>query len=172
MGKLKGSRCYLSGAMEVCADSGIEWRQTHKPFLKDLGITVLDPTDKPTDLTPETPERWKFLRQTEQYDQLRKEMKVLRCVDLRMVDVSDFIIVNLDNDVRTTGTWEEIELANRQKKPIIFRIKQGKKEWPLWLFGMTPHEMVFAEWCEVKDYLILVDRGEAPRLSRWLLFDF
>lgn len=172
MNKLRGSRCYLSGAMEVCADSGVEWRKTFIPFLNGLGVTVLDPTDKPTDVIIEDPEKWKWLRETEQYDQLRKEMKVLRCVDLRMVDVSDFLIVNFDLEVRTCGTWEEISLANRQKKPVIFRIKQGKKQWPLWFFGQLPHEMVFGTWNHVKEYLLTVNRGEALHRRRWLLFDF
>lgn len=172
MDKLRGSRCYLSGAMEVLPDHGIEWRQTLGPFLENLGVMVLDPTNKPTDRINETPERWQELRATEQYDQLRKEIKILRCVDLRMVDISDFLIVNLSNDVRTCGTWEEMDVANRQKKPVIVRIKEGKNQCPLWLFGKLPHEMIFGSWDEVKDYLIKVDRDQVDHLRRWLLFDF
>lgn len=170
--KLKGSRCYLSGAMEKVPDFGVEWRQVLKPFLEDLGVTVLDPTDKPTDIIPETPLAWKEMRIKGEYDRLRKEIKLLRCVDLRMVDVSDFIIVNLDNDVQTCGTWEEIFLANRQKKPIIIRIKQGKNQCPMWLFGTLPHEMFFNSWNEVERYLMKVNGGEVDHLRRWLLFDF
>lgn len=172
MNKLKGSRCYLSGAMEVLPDHGIEWRRVLRPFLTGLGVTILDPTDKPTDVIIEDPDRWIMLREAREYDQLRREIKILRCVDLRMVDVSDFLIVNLDNDTRTCGTWEEICLANRQKKPVIIRMKQGKSQCPLWSFGQLPHEMFFGKWSEVEDYLTSVDCGQADHLRRWLLFDF
>lgn len=172
MGKLRGSRCYLSGAMEILPDHGIEWRQALRPFLTGLGVTILDPVDKPTDIVKEEPEKWIKLREARKYDQLRKEIKVLRCVDLRMVDVSDFLIVNLDNDVRTCGTHEEICLANRQKKPVILRIKQGKSQCPLWRFGQLPHEMFFGKWSEVEDYLTKVDYGQVAHLRRWLFFDF
>lgn len=171
MNKLKGSRCYLSGAMEKVADNGIEWRQAFIPFLENLGVIILDPTNKPTDIAIETPIKWKELRAAGRFDELRKDIKILRCVDLRMVDVSDFMIVNLDNDINTTGTWEEIFLANRQKKPIVVRIKQGKNQCPLWLFGTLPHQMFFDDWDEIKRYLEKVNEGEAKHLNRWLLFN-
>lgn len=172
MNKLKGSRCYLSGAMEVRVDHGVEWRQSLKGVLESVGVLVLDPTNKPTDIIPETPEKWKRLREAGLFDQLREEIRLLRCVDLRMVDIADFLIVNLDNDIRTCGTWEEIFLANRQKKPVIIRMKQGIKQCPMWLFGTIPHEMIFDSWKEVTDYLNDVNEGWAPHLRRWLLFDF
>lgn len=171
MHRLKGSRCYLSGAMEKVSDGGVQWRQALRPFLENLGVTVLDPTDKPTDIIPETPLAWKEMRIRGEYDQLRKEMRLLRHIDLRLVDIADFVIVNLDNDVQTCGTWEEIDVANRQKKPVILRIKQGKNHCPLWLFGKLPHEMFFNGWDGVKEYLELVNEGKVNCLRRWLLFN-
>ena len=47
-------------------------------------------------------------------------MKIIRCVDLRMVDISDFLVVNLDPDIPTFGTHEEIANANRQRSPSSF----------------------------------------------------
>ena len=72
-------------------------------------------------------------------------MKEIRNVDLRMVDISDFIIANIDLDVHACGTYEEIVTANRQKKPIIVRMKQGKSHAPDWLLGMlgSSHNMIF-----------------------------
>ena len=42
-----------------------------------------------------------------------------------MVDICDFLVVNLDLDVHATGTYEELYWANRMKKPILVRIEQG-----------------------------------------------
>ena len=172
MGKLKGSRCYLSGAMEMLQDNGEQWRADLTPFLQNLGVVVLDPCDKPIDVAVEDHDRWVAERTYRQYDKLAKEIRVLRCVDLRMVDVCDFVIVNLNNDIRTCGTWEEIFLANREKKPVIFHLTPGKRECPLWLFGTFPHQMMFDSWAEVKHYLCEVDMGMVPSVDRWLLFDF
>lgn len=168
---LKGSKCYLSGAMETTEDHGVEWRQELTPFLRYLGVVVLDPCDKPIDIVIEDPVRWKMLRAAGRFDELSAEMKVLRHVDLRMVDLADFLIVNMNNDIRTTGTWEEICLANRQKKPIVMRIAQGKKELGLWFFGQLRHEMIFDSWDDVKRYLKLVDLDCVGSLNRWLFFN-
>ena len=48
-------------------------------------------------------------------------MKQIRPVDLRMVDICDFLIVNLDLEVHATGTYEELYWANRCIKPILVR---------------------------------------------------
>jgi hypothetical protein len=158
--------------MEAMDDLGVQWRQEITPFLQNLGVTVLDPCDKPTDVVTEDQERWVKDRAAGKFDQLTKDIHLLRCVDLRMVDVADFIIVNLNNDIRTCGTWEEIFLANRQKKPVIFHLTPGKLECPLWLFGTFPHQMMFDNWCDVRRYLVDVNFDRVPSLGRWLLFDF
>ena len=97
-------------------------------------------------------------------------MRVIRNTDLRMVDISDFLVVNLDLDIHPCGTYEELFLANRQKKPIILRIKQGKGETPDWLLGTIPHETIFSTWEEVRDYLDLVDKGKVQD-KRWMFFN-
>jgi hypothetical protein len=72
---------------------------------------------------------------------------------LRLVDISDFLIVNLDLDIHPCGTYEEIFWANRQKKPIIVHMVQGKQNAPDWLFGTIPHQMIFSTWDDIKNYL-------------------
>lgn len=172
MNKLKGTRCYLSGAIEATSDFGVGWRQEIGELLKQLGVTVLDPRNKPTHIIEEKPDYWAQLKKEEKYDELVKDIKLVRCVDLRMVDVSDFLIVNIDIDTYTCGTWEEVFLANRQKKPIILRVKQGKAKCPGWMFGVIPHQMIFGSWTEVEKYLIEVDCGEAKHYKRWFFFDY
>ena len=87
-------------------------------------------------------------------------MKEIRCVDLRLIDKSDFLIVNLDLDVHPCGSYEEIFTANRAKKPILICIKQGKKHIPDWLFGTIPHQMFFCNWNDLKNYLNHIDCDE------------
>ena len=138
MNRLANNRCYLAGAMEKDATNGIEWRQAIQAALSDLRIRWLDPTDKPTAIGRETLETKQELiqaRLAHDYDAVRNIMRTIRCVDLRMTDISDFLIVNLDPDVPTFGTHEEIANANRQKKPIIVHLVGGKSTrrygcWP------------------------------------------
>ena len=99
-------------------------------------------------------------------------MKNIRAVDLRLVDISDFVIVNLDLNVHPCGTLEEIFWANRQKKPIIIHMVQGKQQTPDWLFGTIPHQMIFSNWDEIKSYLSYINLSEnIDNHKRWYFFD-
>jgi hypothetical protein len=99
-------------------------------------------------------------------------MKSIRSVDLRLVDISDFIIVNLDLDTHPCGTLEEIFWANRQKKPIIIHMVQGKQNAPDWLFGTIPHEMIFSSWNEIENYLNSINTSsEIDSHNRWYFFN-
>ena len=46
--RLKNTMCYLCGPMDRVDDGGVGWRRYITPILKDVGIGVLDPSDKPT----------------------------------------------------------------------------------------------------------------------------
>lgn len=175
MNNLKGTRAYLCGAMTFDSNQ-VVWREKIGKILKGMGVMVLDPTNKPIDIGLEKMEdqyRRTRLKISRDYDTIAAEMKVIRCVDLRMVDISDFIIVNVDIEKYTVGTWEEVSLGNRQKKPIIFRIEQGKQNTPDWLFGMVPHQMIFSTWKQVIGYLSMIDDGSYTNTyKRWYLFNF
>jgi nucleoside 2-deoxyribosyltransferase len=173
--RLKQQRTYLAGAMDRALDRGKEWRNEITPFLENLGIIVYDPLKKPTTIGLEDDEVHKHkssLKKCENYDQLTTLMKTIRSVDLRMVDISDFLIVNLDLDVHPCGTYEEIFWANRQKKPIIIHMVQGKKHTPDWLFGVIPHEMIFSSWDEIKKYIIYVHTSSnILTFNRWIFLN-
>lgn len=188
--KLYGSRVYLAGPMDRVKDGGIEWREDLTPFLQDLGIIVLDPCKKPTSLAYEGKEqreiRRKLLRNYK-FNECAKQMKEIRRVDLRMVDVSDFLITYWDMDVHICGTLEEVFWANREKKPVLVMCKQGKKEMPHWMFGVLPHNYFFDNWDNVKYYINNVNNNEAHWVTdintmittdilkddkRWTLFDY
>lgn len=173
--RLVNQRVYLAGAMDRVVDRGNGWRDSITPFLEQLGVIVFNPIKKPTALGQEDEQTHKHktqLKADQNYDQLSSVMKTIRSVDLRLVDISDFLIVNLDLDVHPCGTYEEIFLANRQKKPIIIHMIQGKQNAPDWLFGTIPHQMIFSSWKEIKDYLLSINtNSKIDSHNRWYFFD-
>ena len=174
MNRLKNQRVYLAGAMDRVADRGTTWRDSITPFLDQLGIVVFNPISKPGNVGLEDTDVHnvkKKLKEREDYSELSFVMKSIRGVDLRLVDISDFLIVNLNLDIHPCGTYEEIFWANRQKKPIIIHMEQGKKNTPDWLFGTIPHQMIFSNWEDIKNYLNHIN--SAPNIEtykRWYFF--
>lgn len=133
MNRLKGNRCYLCGAMDRAKDRGVGWREYIKSQLSDLGIVWADPCRKPTKIADESAESHQRLAEAKgrgDFDYVRDSIKLIRCVDLRLTDITDFMIVNIDTTVYAFGTIEEISNANRQKKPIIVHVEQGKANAP------------------------------------------
>jgi len=175
MDRLRNQRVYLAGAMDRVSDRGNGWRDNITPFLETLGIVVFNPIKKPTKIGEEDDRVHKQktqLKLNHRYDELSSIMKTIRSVDLRLVDISDFLIVNLDLDVHPCGTYEEIFWANRQKKPIIVHMVQGKQSAPDWLFGTIPHEMIFSAWEPIKEYLIDINTNtEIKTFNRWYFFN-
>jgi len=182
MNRLFGMRTYLVGAMDRVEDGGVEWRERLEPELNKLGVVVFNPCNKAIPIADESEDsrnRRQKYKSAGAYNCAVEEMKEIRNVDLRMVDISDFIIANIDLDVHACGTYEEIVTANRQKKPIIVRMKQGKSHTPDWLLGMmgSSHNMIFNTWEQIIDYL--QDVNECSDLSiktlnhhdRWVFFD-
>jgi len=176
MNRLNKQRCYLAGAIDRVPDRGNGWRDFITPFLESLGVEVFNPLKKPTNLALEdvtVAKHKKQLKRQGRYDELSELMKGIRSVDLRMVDVSDFLIVKLDIDTHPCGTLEEIFWANRQKKPIIIHIAQGKNKTPDWLFGTIPHNMIFSEWEGVQSYLTDVNQNiSLEPTERWCFFNY
>lgn len=178
VGRLTGSRVYLAGAIDCSPDKGREWRNDITPFLKNFGIHVINPLNKPINIGGEDDYSRKLrddLRQTGNFDLLAQEMRQIRSIDLRLVDCSDFLIVNLDLDVTSCGTYEEIFWANRLKRPILIHCPQGKQQIPMWLFGTLPHQLFFHQWDYLKKYIQeihLADDCYVETLGRWVFFDY
>jgi hypothetical protein len=89
------------------------------------------------------------------------------------VDISDFIIVNIDINTHACGTYEEITVANRQKKPILIWCTQGKEHTPNWLFFMLPHQHIFGNLESLIYYLNHIDtcEDEIDHCKRWFFFN-
>jgi hypothetical protein len=173
--RLSGQRVYLAGAMDRVEDRGNGWRDQITPFLKKIGVIVFNPIKKPSILGQEDERTHKHkivLKKEKNYDELSSLMKVIRSVDLRLVDISDFLIVSLNLNHYACGTWEELFLCNRSKKPILVHIEQGKDAVPDWLFGTIPHQWFFSEWSDLKKYLLHIHGDKTIELyNRWKFFD-
>lgn len=176
MNRLKNKTCYLIGAIDRANDLGATWRSEITPVLtNNFGVNVYNPLEKPIDTGLEDAKsraRRNKLKKQGKFKRLSTEGRIIRRVDLRMVDKADFLICYLDLDIFACGTFEEAFLANRQKKPVIFVCKQGVKNMPDWLFWTFPYEMFFDNFTDALTYLSQVNDGTNNKhLNRWLFFD-
>jgi hypothetical protein len=168
-------RTYLVGAMDRVPDGGIQWRDHITPMLKQMNINVLNPCKQPVESVKEddnTRQKIEHYKKTGQFEEIRKNFGHIRNADLRCVDVSDFIIAQIDMDVHMCGSYEEIVTANRQKKPILVWCKQGKHLAPNWLFFMIPHEHIFSNLEDLMLYLSSLNTSQDVSIyKRWFFFE-
>jgi hypothetical protein len=189
-GKLNNSVAYLCGPIDDADDDGVGWRRTLTEELNDcFGVKVLDPTDKP--FKKDDGESYEeigaekvntmTLKKEGRYEELADKMRKIVRTDLRMVDLSDFIITYLPRNVVLCGTIHEIVTATESKKPTLIVVEGGRKYAPNWLWGMlptTPHTEGQSGWLfdsfeDLNDYLYQVHEGidPAPKSSRWVFMD-
>jgi hypothetical protein len=162
--------------MDRVPDGGIGWRQKLIHDLKDLKINWLNPCCKPIDIGVEDLESRaarNYAKQMGDFGYVQTQMQQICPVDLRMVDISDLLIVNLDLAVHATGSYEELFRANNLGKPILVRIEQGIEHTPDWLLGRLPLEMLFSTWDQVKTYVRHIAHDPViDRLNRWFFFNY
>uniref|UniRef100_A0A6M3KWR0 Uncharacterized protein n=1 Tax=viral metagenome TaxID=1070528 RepID=A0A6M3KWR0_9ZZZZ len=177
MNRLLGSRCYECGPIDYTNDRGRFWRDEIKPFLRELGVIVIDPCQKPIiNVLKEDKDLFRKLEgyvQTEQWYKLSNIIREIRVTDLRCVDISDWVIAHIDRNITMTGTMEEIFCANRQKKPVLIHCEQTLKDIPKWLWGTLPVEFMFDDWDKLKEYIDYIDKNDnIDTMKRWVFFDY
>ncbi len=180
MNNLLNTRCYLAGAIEKEKDNGCSWRNKVKTDLVGLGIIWLDPCSKPMSYAVESPlviREMKLNRANKKVDLIQSHYKIVRSIDRRMVDISDFVIVNLEPDIPTFGTHEEVRWASEQNKPIVVRIEGGLKAAPFWWYSELNPQLFFGEWKEVYGYLYAIAHTDREKLAKvtdnsWLFFNW
>ena len=176
-GRLSDARCYLAGPIDGAKDDGVVWRQDITEFLKGFGCVVLDPTNKPTtqckyNEVGDEKNHIKKLIGLERWDELSDLAKSIALVDLRMVEVSDYLIAYVDTKIHLCGTYDEIFQSLRHRKPTYVVIKGGKAAMPPWLRAKMNHNFVFESFNALKDYLHALHTGVAePDYTRWVFFD-
>lgn len=179
MGRLNGTRVYLIGPIDRAKDGGVGWRNKIKPFLKSLGVTILDPCDKPCASFYEDEHFRKKVNEFKKQGDLEKSAEMIRpirSIDLRMVDISDFTISHIDISIHLAGSYEEIFTANRQKKPVLTFVYPNKYQTPNWILGTLPTEHIFSNLEEIKNYLEAINDEtfsleEIDKTERWKFFE-
>ena len=131
---LEGTRVYLSGPMDFVGSRVIEkflgWRSILTPILKALGITVLDPWNKPAIKGHKNYGQEGTIYSKVEYEKdfwtnnntrARFETDFWETVhiDLRMVDLADFIISFVPTNIYSVGTVHETINARQQIKPVL-----------------------------------------------------
>ena len=176
MGRLKHTVCYLCGAMDRVADGGVTWRKAITPQLNRLGVGVLDPCNKPTDFAKEDRgfrEKIESLKDSGNYAEVKKSMREIAAVDLRMIDIAHFVVMNMDVSAHLCGSYHEAFMAIQQKKPLLVMCEQGVSQMPSWMFGVMPVEHMFSSWEQLLGYLSKVNSGyDTEHYNRWRFFDF
>lgn len=157
-----GSRAYLAGNIEFTKNA-FEWRQKLTDDLKGFGIKVLDPT-KPCfrDQLKEDVETMAELdkmREAGDFKPLQKFMKEVVRRDLRLIDISDFVIFRIEPSKPTFGTIHELIVALNQRKPCLI-ITKDKKKLPRWLFGIIDLDLVFESDILLIEYLRKIHKGK------------
>lgn len=168
---LNKTTCTVIGPMQYADGRSIREYLTEK--LKKYGITVYDHYHKPFVNAVEEDEsvraNFKEWLENEEYDKLA-ERRSIRTFDLKLIDISDFIIFTFDPDVLTCGSWEEFFWSNRLKKPIFFVNVKGKKKTPFWIFWTIPHKYIYSSIDDVLQTIEDIDSGKHPLDSdRWKL---
>ena len=166
------TQVYLVGHMQY--SNGRNWRIQIKKELEKMNITVFDPYDKPfINSRIENEEKRAELQKMmieQQYDEVSAHMKQVRAEDLRLCDISTFIIAHINPSIASWGSAEEIFWSNRLKKPIFLSVEGGKSQTPLWIMGTIPHKYIYNNWEESLDMVRKIDNGEVEIDSdRWRL---
>jgi nucleoside 2-deoxyribosyltransferase len=167
---LSGLRCYLAGPIEY-SDSEQKNFFDHSDlenFLVSLNVKTLNPRKISFEGISEIQDRKKFF-ENEDFEEIRRQMKIIVRKDLRSVDISDFVIAYLPKDVKTTGTIHEIIEGDKQQKPVLILCPEGIKHIPSWFFGILPIRYFFDSIENLKDYLkkIAYDQEFRSKDDHW-----
>lgn len=179
MNKLQGVTAYLAGPVEKdleCAG----WREEIKPELAKMGVVAWDPLSKPRwfidrvgDITAELQREDKNVIQTwtatgpsssqAENGQSDREVifrnKYMRDVCLRLASACDIIICYVGGP--TVGTFEELCVANQQKKPILF-FTNGEvldSAWRAIQFNTITGNKYFYHMQDMLEYLDNINNG-------------
>ena len=131
---LEKTRCYLSGPMDFVGSRVIEkylgWRAILAPILRAFDIRVLDPWNKPMIRGHGDYGKEGVLPNKEQYEadfwtnpatraRFERDFWETVHIDLRMTDLSDFVIAFVPTNIYSVGTVHEIIVARLQRKPVL-----------------------------------------------------
>lgn len=171
-GLLKGAKTYLAGNLEH-SDDDSGWREAVEAQLSPMGITCLSPIKAAFKNqiveSKEDRERLKLMRQNGEWGRVASYMKEVIKKDLRLIDLSDFVIFNFEFDKPTFGTMHELVIAEQQKKPIFITCRDLKAV-PLWIIGLINKKYFYNSVDEIVAMVKKINSGEREADSdRWRL---
>ena len=181
MNRFPGITFYLSGPFQFAKDH--DWRRKLSSFLIPRLAYVLDPIVKNNDdfliclgghfkkldgvkvpTFEDSVERFQELLDKGMIDEVHYKMKIIRRLDLQMVDKADVVIAYVDLETPTFGTWEEIYHALHHGKIVLWVLDCELNKLPLWLFGVIDDlELIFRN---VDELIKFLDSDEVCRKVR------
>lgn len=170
MGYLSGKSVYLCGPISADSKDGVIWRDEISPRLSDLGILIKDPCKKKGVLGEIGDDKAKFKELIKQRNwlELKKAFYPVMKSDLRMVDLSDFLIMEYIPKVATWGSPHEVVIArNIQHKPVLVHCaEENLDDFNPWVLGLIKSQWLFTSWDDMIEYLKVIDSGKLDS-SHW-----
>lgn len=169
MNYLKNKSCYLCGPISLDENDGVLWRDKITPKLEEMGVIVRDPCKK-TEHGEIGSDKAYFssLIKERKFKQVKEEFYRVAKSDLRMVDLSDFLIVEYVPSIPTVGTWHEIVVATHiQHKPVLVHCsEENLDKLNPWLLTLIKDFWLFTSWEQMLDYLSIINSGKIDS-SHW-----
>jgi hypothetical protein len=174
MGNLDQARVYLSGAIDYAPDLGVGWRNEFIRLSKQSGLllSIIDPCNKPAPFIHEINNEHlsvETFRKEKRWADLQAFVKGFRRQDLRFTDIADFLVIYVNKNVHMCGSYNELFVAEMQKKPIFCIVEGGLEKMPTWLFGVFRLENVFNSVEECVSHLSRLNKQSEPLDSAWVL---
>lgn len=146
---MKKITAYLSGAIDMVADRGVQWRKDFATALDEIDIKALIPND--IDIDDGLPERIKELKNRRNLKKFKKVYrKSIVIPDLLAVSACDIVIVRWDGET-TVGTFHECGQAFTDNQPLFLVTPRPFTDVPNWLLAIVDKEFHTIE--ELTKYL-------------------
>ena len=145
MGALEDSTVYLSGAVEF--DSSSSWRGDLTKRLESIGLKVFNPLIKPSwfpNITGEMQNQWKEClgkKDKKFFERVNCDFYLaandqVRDYCLYLVSQANFVILYLNDNIRTFGSFEELSLCKMKPVFIVSDISDIPSMWLVSQLGL------------------------------------
>jgi len=164
---LQGTRAYLSGPMDFVGSRLVEkyfgWRAILTPLLNALSVTVLDPWNKPRVLGHDddygreglVPSKGDyendFWSDHETRARFEQDFWETVHIDLRMTDISDFVVAFVPTNIYSVGTVHEIITARNQWKPVLLISPPVRYDFFPALASLSPEQVEALKFYGLKE---------------------
>lgn len=169
---LGGTKTYLAGNLEFSKDAS-NWRDLIELQLSQINITCLSPIkvtfENQKEESEQDREGLKAMRERGDWDGVTTYMKGVIKKDLRLIDLSDFVIFNFEFEKPTFGTMHELVVAEQQRKPMFITC-QDLKTVPLWVMGLINKKYFYPSVSHIINSIKAINSGECEiDDNRWYL---